>query len=151
MARLLILVPLCLPGLAWPAAVCAQVTAEQAIDNANRVFSIQKCKSAATADEIVVCATDNSRHRLPLRIEPAQIDANGPGEFSRTPVDGQANRPCGVFQGQRRCGIRELRRYGYGGGSVPIRALIMLGKNLVDPESEIGPLGGYPINSGELP
>lgn len=65
-------------------------------------------------------------------------------------MDADLPRECGVFRHQRRCNTRENRRFGYGGGSVPIRALIMLVKRAVNPDAEIGPLGGKPIDPNEV-
>lgn len=128
----------------------AQVTAEQAIDNAHRQFSIKGCKDSTSSDEIVVCASDNAKYRLPLPVDPPPPDEHVPGEFSRTPLDALITRQCGVFQGQRRCNRRDLRAFGYGGGSVPIRLLVMLGKKLMNPDAELGPPGGYPIDPGKV-
>lgn len=134
----------------WPGTLAAQVTAEQVIENAHQKFSVNSCRKAANQDEIVVCAPDNSKFRLPLPIERKSIDGHDESGLRRLAVDADLPRECGVFRHQRRCNLRDNRKFGYGGGSVPIRALVMLAKKAVDPDTEIGPLGGYPVDPNEV-
>ncbi len=129
-----------------PECASAQVTAEQAIVTTQRLVSVNACDKSATKADIIVCSTAQSKYRLPLPEERRLFERNILGEIPRTSADMALNRECGVHRGQRRCSLRDLRAFGYGGGSVPVRALVMLGKKLVDPDSEIGPLGGYPVS-----
>lgn len=137
-------------ALHWPGTVAAQVTAEQAIENARQKFSVNSCGKSADQDEIVVCAPDNSKFRLPLPVDRPSIDGHDESGLRRLAIDADLPRECGVFRHQRRCSTKENRRFGYGGGSVPIRALIMLAKKAINPDAEIGPLGGHPIDPNEL-
>lgn len=142
-----------LPGsliLCWPGTLAAQVTAEQAIENAHERLSVDSCRKAANEDEIVVCAPDNSKFRLPLPIERKSIDGHDESGLNRLAVDADMPRECGVFRHQRRCNLRDNRKFGYSGGSVPIRVLVMLAKKAIDPDAEIGSPGGYPVDPKEL-
>lgn len=140
----------CALAFCWPGVLAAQVTSEQALESAHRKLSLASCGEAGRADEIVVCARDNEKFRLPL---PAHREADNPHD-DRSPLrfasDSALPRECGLFQGQRRCNLREARRFGYGGGSVPLRVLVMLVKKAVYPEAEIGPPKGYPISTHEI-
>jgi hypothetical protein len=108
---------------------------------------IGKCrKVAVTNDEITVCGTEKSKYRLPLPLERPMPEQHVAGEVGRATIDVGLSRECGVHQGQRKCNLRDLRAFGYGGGSTPLRALFMLGKKIVDPDSDLGPPGGKPIS-----
>jgi hypothetical protein len=41
--------------------------------------------------------------------------------------------PCGIFQGERRCGKREAAQYGYGNGRDPITVAAKVIGALTDP------------------
>jgi hypothetical protein len=127
----------------------AQVTAEQAISQSHQIFSVSGCGKSLPTDQIVVCGTGNSKHRLPLPVE-RSIYEHMEGDIPRASADAALPRECGVFKGQRRCNLKEMRRFGYGGGSVPLRALVMLVKTAVDPDAELGPLKGYPVDPTEI-
>jgi hypothetical protein len=47
--------------------------------------------------------------------------------------------PCGIFEGQRRCGKRESLDYGYGGGRDPLTVAGKLVTALTDPDAAPGP------------
>ena len=150
MKRLRPLLLCCVLAFYWPETLAAQVTAQQALENAHRKLSLASCSGAEGANEIVVCAPDNGKFRLPLPVQrenDSPHDDRGPLRFAS---DAALPRECGLFQRQRRCNLREARRFGYGGGSVPIRVLVMLVKKAVDPETEIGPPKGYPISPYEI-
>lgn len=136
--------------LCWPGTLAAQVTAEQAIEIAHQKFSVNSCRKPANSDEIVVCAQDNSKFRLPLPRERMSIDGHDESGLRRLAVDADLPRECGVFSHQRRCNLRDNRKFGYSGGSVPIRVLVMLAKKAVDPDTELGPPGGYPVDPKEV-
>jgi hypothetical protein len=128
----------------------AHITAEQAIANAQRMTGAGLCgKVAASKDEITVCGTEKSKYRLPLPLERPTPEQHVAGEVGRASIDLALNRECGVHRGQRKCNLRDLRSFGYGGGSTPFRALVMLGKKLFDPDSDLGPPGGKPITQKE--
>lgn len=124
------------------------MTAEQAIDTANRLVSIPTCTKSNSGADINVCGNNSAKFRLPLPVE-RPIGTRVAGEVPRSSADVALNRECGVHRGQRRCGRKELRAFGYGGASVPFAALIMLGQALIDPDTELGPLGGYPVKPSE--
>jgi hypothetical protein len=42
--------------------------------------------------------------------------------------------PCGIFQGERRCGKREAAQYGYGNGRDPITVAAKVIGALTDPK-----------------
>lgn len=127
----------------------AQITAEQAVENAHRKFSVASCRESANTDEIVVCAPDNTRYSSQVAPHLAAKFEHERVEIKQLASDAGLPRECGVFQGQRRCGLRELRTHGYGGGSVPIRVLVKLVKKAVVPDYELGPPGGYPMSADE--
>ncbi len=132
-----------------PCLARAQVTAEQALDNSRRLVSSRTCGSAAHGDEITVCGTGKSPYRLPLPPERPPVGQRVSGDVPRASSDVARSREFGVHRGQRQCSLHDLREFGYGGGSVPVRALVMLVKTIVDPDAELGPLGGYPVTREE--
>lgn len=95
------------------------------------------CRVGDAGEEVVVCARQRDRYRLPLPSEP-----NG-GEFDRHADGGTAlaaltpSGRCGIFAGERRCGKREARAYGYGAGRNPIAMLTRLGAKLIHPDAEL--------------
>ncbi|MFM5907159.1 MAG: hypothetical protein ACKOPO_06190 [Novosphingobium sp.] len=134
--------------LAWPCAAYPQVTAEQAIKQAHEQFAVTGC-GEPDGSQIVVCGKSDQEFRLPLPVE-RNVHEHLDGDIPRASSDAALPRECGVFQGQRRCNLKELRRFGYGGGSVPLRILVMLAKKAVDPDAEIGPPKGYPVDPSEI-
>lgn len=150
MRGLMLLTLTCMLPVLDPVAAWAQVTAEQAIATSDRLVSSGQCgKSGAGDGEIVVCGSARSKYRLPLPLGPPKPGARLAGDIPRASVDVASSRECGVHRGQRNCGLRELRAYGYGGGSTPLRAAAMLVRKLVDPGAETGSPGGRPITRQE--
>jgi hypothetical protein len=91
-------------------------------------------------DAITICGRGkrNERYRLPLR---GETQADGPtrvaGEIPSARLDPANNAPCGIFEGQRRCGKREARAFGYGGGRDPLSVMTRLGTLLLDPDADV--------------
>ncbi len=95
------------------------------------------CQSGETSD-VVVCARNDARHRLPLPAERDTARRDGPvrGEPQRASVDGPA--PCGIFAGQRNCGKAEAARYGYGGGRDPVTVGAKALRRIFDADADLG-------------
>lgn len=112
-------------------------TAEQALAR-TRGLLVDPCKQS-DADEIVICAdrSASDTYRLPLE-EPADL-ATGAlrGEVPNASADRLNGNGCGIFEGQRRCGKAEMRRYGYGGGLDPLSFALKLGTILADPDADV--------------
>lgn len=97
------------------------------------------CRDTAETGAIVVCGTRPDRYRLPLPLDPADpADHRLAGEAASAVSVLTANRPCGLFAGQRTCGKAEAARYGYGAGRDPVTVLGRLGRRLIDPDADLG-------------
>lgn len=110
-------------------------TAEERIER-SRILVMPRCRRQAEGDEIIVCGRgDPDRYRLPLRDERTTESRyeRVPGEIGRATLD-VAPAPCGIFQGQRHCGKREMADYGYGGGRDPLTVGTKLIEQLADPD-----------------
>lgn len=103
----------------------------------NLLPAARACRLADETADVVVCARDTSRHRLPLPVERDIAQRDGPirGEAPGASLD---QRPCGLFAGQRDCGKAEAARYGYGGGRDPLTVGTKLLRKLFDPDAELG-------------
>ncbi len=95
------------------------------------------CESGEGSD-VVVCARNDARHRLPLPAERDTGTRDGPvrGEAQRASIDGSA--PCGIFSGQRNCNKAEAARYGYGGGRDPVTVGAKALRKIFDPDADMG-------------
>ncbi|MGZ8285111.1 MAG: hypothetical protein ACXW27_04735 [Allosphingosinicella sp.] len=131
-------------GLAWlgsavPAA--GQTVAEQALANSRVLPRLESCASPAAGDEIVVCGRRDGqdRFRLPRTGESEPFGRRIAGEAPRASAEPLGFAPCGIFEGQRRCGTREALEYGYGGGRDPLTVASKLIAALTDPDSSAGP------------
>jgi hypothetical protein len=131
-------------SLVWlGSAVCAagQTVSEQALANSRILPLIDRCASGA--DEVVVCGRRDSqdRYRLPRtgESEPFALGRRIPGEAPRPSAEPLSFAPCGIFEGQRRCGKREALEYGYGGGRDPFSVASKLITALTDPDAAAGP------------
>ena len=128
-------------SLASPGA--AQTVSERALADSRVLPVLDPCASAREQGEIVVCgrASGQDRYRL-QRLGEAEPFASGrhiPGEPPRPSAEPLSFAPCGIFQGQRRCGKRESLDYGYGGGRDPLTVASKLVTALTDPDSAAGP------------
>ncbi|HEX8469322.1 MAG TPA: hypothetical protein VF620_16120 [Allosphingosinicella sp.] len=133
-------------GVAWlGSAVCAagQTVSEQALANSRILPLIDRCASGAGGDEVVVCGRRGSqdRFRLPRtgESEPFALGRRIPGEAPRPSAEPLSFAPCGIFEGQRRCGRREALEYGYGGGRDPLTVASKLITALTEPDAAAGP------------
>lgn len=128
-----------LPGLLWPDAVSAQTTAEQALAHAHVLTAAPGC-AAGRGEEIVVCGGGSGKYRLPFPEEraPREDSPRPSGDIPRASAEAISYADCGIFQGQRRCGKAESRRYGYGGGNDPLSFAIKLGTKILDPDADVG-------------
>lgn len=128
-------------GAAVPAT--AQTAAEQALANSRLLPLLDRCASAGSGDDIVVCGRRDGqdRYRLPKtgESEPFALGRRIPGEAPRASAEPLSFAPCGIFEGQRRCGKREALEYGYGGGRDPLTVASRLFTALTDPDARAGP------------
>ncbi len=128
-------------GGAVPAA--AQTVADLALANSRVLPSLESCAAPGTDDEIVVCGRRDGqeRYRLPRtgEREPFASGRRVPGEAPRASAEPLSFAPCGIFEGQRRCGKREALEYGYGGGRDPLTVASRLVTALTDPDGSPGP------------
>lgn len=92
---------------------------------------VPSCSSRETTNEIVVCGRRSDRYRLPqeLRAEPSSAS-----DRPRMPLSANDLAPCGIFQGERRCGKAEAEKYGYGAGRDPITVARKLINAIADPD-----------------
>lgn len=133
-------------SLAWlaPAApATAQTAAEQALANSRVLPLLDPCASPGMRDEIVVCGKrgERDRYRLPQtgESEPFALGRRIAGEAPRASAEPLSFAPCGIFEGQRRCGKREALEYGYGGGRDPLTVASKLITALTDPDASAAP------------
>lgn len=121
-------------SLLCPRTALAQ-SAEERIET-SRNLVMPRCRRQPEGNEIVVCGRgDPHRYRLPIR-DLRSIESRYervPGEIGRATLDA-APAPCGIFQGQRHCGKREMADNGYGGGRDPLTVGTKLIEQLADPE-----------------
>jgi len=76
------------------------------------------CSSHSSDESIVVCGKHTDRFRIPEKLRnPARPSAS---IRPTMPLAAGDLAPCGLFQGQRRCGRNEAAQYGYGAGRDPI-------------------------------
>ena len=88
--------------------------------------------SAGSSSEIVVCGKRSDRYRIPKEFRTPPPSSGS--ERSRLALSGDDFAPCGLFQGERRCGKREAAQYGYGKGRDPITLAIKVIGALTDPD-----------------
>lgn len=132
-------------GIAWLGAAvpaAAQTAAEQALANSRVLPRLGACASGEEG-EIVVCGRRDTqdRYRLPRtgESEPFALGRRVPGEAPRASAEPLSFAPCGIFEGQRRCGKREALEFGYGGGRDPLTVASKLFTALTDPDASAGP------------
>jgi hypothetical protein len=132
-----------LAGVAAAAPSAAQTAAEQALANSRILPLLDPCASPDGGEEIVVCGRRDGqdRYRLPRtgESEPFASGRRIPGEAPRPSAEPLSFAPCGIFEGQRRCGKREALEYGYGGGRDPLTVVSKLITALTDPDAAAGP------------
>lgn len=132
-----------LGGLGLSSSAVAQVTAEEALARSRVLPLLDPCASNRADGEIIVCGRrgEADRYRLP---ETGEVAASSryrrvPGEVPRASSETPSFAPCGIFEGQRRCGKRESRDYGYGGGRDPLTVASRLFTAFTDPDGGPGP------------
>jgi hypothetical protein len=129
------------PGSGGPAA--AQTLSEQAPASPRVLPLIDVCASGSAGNEIVICGRRDGqdRYRLPRsgEREPFAAGRRIPGEAPRPSAEPLGFAPCGIFEGQRRCGKSEMLEYGYGGGRDPLTVASKLITALTDPDDSAGP------------
>lgn len=130
---------------AAPSNAAAQATAEQAMARLKQLTADAGCTGLGNTEEteeIVVCSRRRSdAYRLPLPAGPDADERRGSvkGEVPGASPERLQSGPCGIFEGERRCGKAESARYGYGGGRDPLTVLIKLGTGLADPDADVAP------------
>jgi hypothetical protein len=112
-------------------------SAEERIERSRALVMPARCREKADPDEIVVCGArrDPDRYRLPIRNE-RTLESRYErvrGDIGRASLDA-APAPCGIFQGQRRCGKAEMADYGYGQGRDPLTVGAKIVEQLADPD-----------------
>jgi hypothetical protein len=97
-----------------------------------RLTAPSTCSATHSSSDLVVCGKRSDRFRIPkeLRKQPP----SSPSHRSRLALSGDDFAPCGIFQGERRCGKREAAEYGYGQGRDPITVAIKVIGALTDPD-----------------
>lgn len=113
---------------------------EQALAR-TRALLADPCKQA-NPQEIVVCGRNSQGEAYRVRIadEGASFDARGrSGEVPSASPDRLNGKGRGIFEGERRCGRKEMELYGYLGDRDPISVLSKLVTILVDPDADIAP------------
>jgi len=122
-------------ALLWVAmGTIAEAQSSRLADTAPVIGTIQlvpTCSSREATDEIVVCGRRSDRYRLPkeLRTEPSSAS-----DRPRMPLSANDLAPCGIFQGERRCGKAEAEKYGYGAGRDPVTVVRKLISAIADPD-----------------
>ena len=130
-------------GLGSAVGAAGQTVSEQAVANSRILPLIDRCAPGAGGEEVVVCGRRGSqdRYRLPRTGESERFAMGRriPGEAPRPSAEPPSFAPCGIFEGQRRCGKREALEYGYGGGRDPLTFASKLFTALTDPDAAAGP------------
>lgn len=128
-----------LMALALTPVAAQSVSADEAMVHARSLTGNQRCQRGADG-EIVVCAGNGDKYRLPFPEERApNEDRNARrGDIPAASAAPISYADCGIFQNQRRCSKAEMRRYGYGGGNDPLSLAIKLGTKIVDPDADVG-------------
>jgi hypothetical protein len=129
-------VPVCLVsvGSVTASAAFAQtsVPVEGAAGAQIQLTPPQTCSSSSLEGEIVVCGKRSDRYRIAK--EYRSDSSPSPLGRPRTPLSAEDFAPCGIFQGERRCGKREAAQYGYGEGRDPISVGVRIISALSDPD-----------------
>lgn len=130
------LVPSALTALMCSSAAFSQQTAGSAAANFSRGLQnklVSHC-SSRTSDEVVVCGSRNrEQYRIPRELRGPPPSTDG-AIRPRIAFDANGLAPCGLFQGERRCGRREAAQYGYVAGRDPLTFVRKLIGQIVDPK-----------------
>ncbi len=103
-------------------------------------FTQSRCGVREGDRDIVVCAHNPDKYRLPLTNQNTdEIADRVKGEAPRAVAAITHRGRCGMFEGERQCSKAEAARYGYGQGRDPLTLLIKLGSQLIDPDSTAAP------------
>ncbi len=131
-------------GLAGAVPATAQTVADLALANSRILPMLESCAAPGADDEIVVCGRRDGqeRYRLPRtgEREPFASGRRVPGEAPRASAEPLSFAPCGIFEGQRRCGKQEALDYGYGDGRDPLTVASRLFTALTDRDGVAGPV-----------
>lgn len=137
----MMLARLWVPAILLASSAASAQTAEQAIAR-TRALLADPCKQDLT-DEIVVCGSRSQGdvYRVPItEDEGAIFDTRARrGEVPNASPDRLNAKGCGIFEGERRCGRKEMELYGYLRGRDPFSVLSKLVAIIADPDSDIAP------------
>lgn len=119
-------------------------TLEPAPDASGSVTQ-SRCGTREGDRDIVVCAQNPDKYRLPLTNQNTdeiadRVKGEAPSAVAAITPRGR----CGMFEGERKCSKAEAARYGYGQGRDPLTLLMKLGSQLTDPDSDVGPPQKFP-------
>lgn len=121
-------------------------TAEQALAR-TRAMLADPCERPHP-DEIVVCARKSQGQAY--RVLPGEEDGEifdsraRRGEVPNASADRLNGKGCGIFEGERRCGRKEMELYGYLRGRDPLSVLTKLVTIIADPDADVTPPPALP-------
>lgn len=135
--------------VAMPSAAFAE-TAEQALAR-TRAMLADPCERPGSgepkSDEIVVCArkSQGEAYRVPPEENGEIFNSRARrGEVPNASADRLNAKGCGIFEGERRCGRKEMQLYGYFGGRDPLSVLTKLVTVMADPDADVAPPPALP-------
>jgi hypothetical protein len=124
------------------APVCAQsADADSAMARYRAVTSVvpKRCDKSGGRDEIIVCAEDQTRYRLPLPDERTPRD--GPRRATGEVVAASSERvfagQCGIVQGERICG-KGVKVFSTKDGFSDAPLVLQALDKLINPNSQVG-------------
>lgn len=96
----------------------------------------QGCGPGTRGDEIVICGSrrGDERFRVPPSDTASQPGARHRGDAPSTMAGITPFAKCGIFEGQRRCGKKEMEAEGYGQGRDPITLMGKVIGAVLDPD-----------------
>lgn len=137
---------LCLPLLLLTPSSAAADTVERALAR-TRALVADPCKQAGP-EEIVICGSKSQgdAYRVPLAEEDGEVfnTRARQGEVPNASADRLNAKGCGIFEGERRCGRKEMELYGYLRGRDPVSVLTKLVTILADPDADVAPPPALP-------
>lgn len=128
--------------IGWGAAAQAQsVAAEQAIAQYKSVTSVagRNCDRTRSGEEIIVCAEDQTKFRLPLPQERSPRDGprTATGEVKAASSERVFTGQCGTTQGERICG-GGVALFSSNDGVADAPLVLKALDKLINPNSQVG-------------